>query len=331
MKFGEMPDGSEVSRHRIEGGGLVAHVLSFGAAVQELTLSGHEAPLTLGFEDLASYLVDDSYFGAIVGRCANRIGQGQFKIDGTAYQVDRNFEGRHHLHGGSEGAGRRNWIVESVAQDRITLRLDLADGEMGYPGNMTARCTYACLDGGVLDVRLEAKTEAPTVCNFAHHSYWNLDGGPTTRDHVMQINADSMTDVDYDFIPTGQSRDVTGTRYDFRVERPIHDEVFIDNNLCLSDERQALRRIGSLRSLKSGVSMEIRSTEPGLQVYDGFKLAPASRGLGGRVYEANAGIALEPQLWPDAINQEGFPNAILRPGETYSQQTQFSFSKGNAL
>lgn len=328
MKFGEMPDGSEVSRHRIEGGGLVAHVLSYGAVLQDLRLDGHEPPLVLGFETFTPYLTDSPYFGAIAGRCANRIGEGRFEIDGQPYQVDRNFNGRHHLHGGVSGVGTRNWTIEDLAPNSITLRIDLADGEMGYPGNMTARCTYSCLEDGVLDVRLEAETDAPTLCNFAHHSYWNLDGGPTADDHVMQVDAARVTVVDEGFIPTGESRDVTGSRYDFRTERPIRDEVFIDHNLCLSDARQPLRRIGSLRSLKSGVAMEMRSTEPGLQVYDGFKLAVEPRGLGGRVYGANAGLALEPQVWPDAINHEGFPSAVLRPGESYTQHTQFSFSKG---
>lgn len=327
MSFGVMPDGAAVERHRIEGGGLVAHVLSYGAVLQDLRLDGHEAPLVLGFEEFAPYLMDSPYFGAIAGRCANRIGEGRFELDGKAYQVDQNFQSRHHLHGGAKGTGKRNWTVEVAAKDRITLRIDLADGEMGYPGNMVVRCTYACLADGVFDVRLEAETDAPTLCNFAHHTYWNLDGGATTRDHLMQVDADRMTVVDDGFIPTGESRDVSGTRYDFRAERPIYDDVFIDHNLCLSDTRQGLRRIGSLRSSLSGVAMEVCSSEAGLQVYDGFKLDIAPPGLGGRQYGANAGLALEPQVWPDAINHNGFPSAVLRPGETYKQHTQFAFSK----
>jgi len=260
MKFGEMPDGSVVERHRIEGGGLTAHVLSFGAVLQDLRLEGHDAPLVLGFEEFAPYLTDSPYFGATAGRCANRIGEGRFQIDGVPFQVDQNFQERHHLHGGAEGVGTRNWTVESVAADRITLRIELADGEMGYPGNMVARCTFACLEGGVFDVRLSAETDAPTLCNFAHHSYWNLDGGPTTDDHMLQLDADRLTVVDDGFIP---------------------------------------------------VSMEMRSTEPGCQVYDGFKLDVGPDGLGGRRYGANAGVALEPQVWPDAVNHDTFPNAVL--------------------
>ncbi|MEM6409587.1 MAG: aldose epimerase family protein [Pseudomonadota bacterium] len=328
MSFGVMPDGSPVERHKIEGGGLTAWVLSYGAVLQDLRLAGHEAPLVLGFEEFAPYITDSPYFGAIAGRCANRIGKGQFEIDGKPYQVDRNFMDRHHLHGGSAGVGKRNWVVEEVADDWITLRIDLADGEMGYPGNMVARCTYACLEGGVFDILIEAETDAPTLANFAHHTYWNLDGGKTTKDHLMQVDADRWTVVDEGFIPTGESVDVTDTRYDFRQMRPIKDDVFIDHNLCLSDARSELRKIGTLISQKSGVSMEMRSTEPGLQVYDGFKLAVSPPGLGGRRYGKNAGVALEPQVWPDAINHDDFPSAVLRPGKVYRQHTQFAFSKG---
>jgi aldose 1-epimerase len=145
---------------------------------------------------------------------------------------------------------------------------------------------------------------------------------------MLQIDADRYTVVDDEFIPTGESRDVTGTRFDFRTERAIGDETIIDHNVCLTDTLQPIRRIGHLRSETSGVTMEMRSTEPGLQVYDGFKLNVGPTGLQGRTYGANAGIALEPQNWPDAVNHSTFPDVVLRPGETYKQHTQFAFSKG---
>ncbi|MEP3347451.1 MAG: aldose epimerase family protein [Litoreibacter sp.] len=328
MKFGEMPDGEDVTRHRIEGGGLTAYVMSYGATLQDLRLAGHQPPLVLGFDRFTPYLTDMSYFGAVVGRCVNRIGAGRFEIDGKAYQLDLNFENRHHMHGGSLGAGKRNWTVENVSDDQIILRLDMADEEMGYPGNLTVRCTYTCLEGGVLDVRITAETDAPTVCNFAHHSYWNLDGGENTHDHLMQVDADRITDVDADFISTGRTLDVTGTRCDFRKARPIHDDVFIDNNLCLSDARQPLRPIGSLSSTASGVTMKMHTTEAGLQVYDAYKMQQDQPGLDGRIYGPRAGVALEPQAWPDAVNHASFPTAVLRPNETYEQHTQFEISKG---
>ena len=323
-----MPDGSAVTRHRITGGGLTAYVLSYGAVLQDLRLEGHAPPLVLGFETFAPYLTDSPNFGAVVGRCANRIGRGQFQIDGRSYQVDLNMQGQHHLHGGRDGAGVLNWTVETVQSDQITLRLELADGHMGYPGNMTVRCTYACLTGGVLDVQIEAVTDAPTLCNFAHHSYWNLDGSANTHGHVLQADAGRITAVDDGYISTGETPDVTGTRYDFRTARSVQDETHIDNNLCLSDARVALRPVAELVAPASGVALELRTTEAGLQVFEAIDMAVGPAGLERRRYGSNAGVALEAQVWPDAVNHETFPSAVLRPDETYKQQTQFAISKG---
>ncbi len=323
-----MPDGEEVQRCRISGGGLQADILSYGAVLQDLRLEGHEAPLVLGFDSFNPYLTDSPYFGAIAGRCANRIKGGEFSIDGTTYQGDQNFLGKHLLHGGSRGIGKRNWRIDEVAADRICLSICVADGEMGFPGDMDISVTYVLLDGGVFDMVMSATTTKPTLCNLAHHTYWNLDGGATTDDHVLQVDADRYTVVDEEFIPTGEARGVSGSRFDFRSPRQIADETIIDHNLCLSDQAQPLRQIGFLRSTKSGVTMRMLTTEPGLQVYDGFKLDVSPDGLGGRRYGKNSGIALEPQAWPDGINNDGFPNMVLRPGETYTQHTQFAFSKG---
>ena len=323
-----MPDGEDVLRHRITGGGLSADILSYGAVLQDLRLAGHEPPLVLGFDEFAPYLSDSPYFGAIAGRCANRIGDGRFSIDGITYQADQNFLGQHLLHGGSKGIGKRNWRVEEVNSATVRLGISLEDGEMGFPGAMEISVTYALQDDGVFDILMTATTDKPTLCNLAHHSYWNLDGGPTTDDHILQVDADRFTAIDEAFIPTGHAQDVTGTRFDFRETRPIADSEIIDHNLCLSDAQRSLRNIGSLQSSKSGITMQMRTTEPGLQVYDGFKLDVSPPGLDGRNYAKNAGVALEPQAWPDGINHDGFPNMVLRPGETYIQHTQFAFSKG---
>ncbi len=328
MIIDTMPDGSPVERHVITGGGLTATFLSYGAVLQDLRLEGHDAPLVLGFEEFAPYLTDSPFFGAIAGRCANRVRDGRFEIDGETFQTDQNYLGKHMLHGGSKGAGKVNWTFASVEENSVMLVLHQADEHMGFPGNLEARYTVTCQDDGVLDIVIEATSDKPTLSNFAHHSYFNLDGGDSTASHFLQIDADRVTVVDDEFIPTGESRDVTGSRFDFRSERVISDETIIDHNLCLTDAAQPIRRIGHLRSDTSGVTMEIRTTEPGIQVYDGFKLNVGPAGLQGRKYAANAGIALEPQIWPDAVNHSTFPNAVLRPGETYRQHTQFAFSKG---
>lgn len=321
-----MPDGAPVDRHVIKGGGLTASVLSYGAVLQDLRLEGHDKPLVLGFETFAPYLTDSPFFGAVAGRCANRIGGGRFVIDGETFQADQNFQGRHMLHGGGKGSGKVNWSFETVHQDSVTLRLEQADGDMGFPGNLVTLYHITCLPGGVLDFVIEATCDKATLCNFAHHSYWNLDGSDSTAAHLLQLDAARVTVVDDDYIPTGEARDVTGSRFDFRTERKISDDTLIDHNLCLSDSVQPLRRIGHLRSKVSGITMEMRSTEPGVQVYDGFKIDVGPPGLVGRKYGANSGIALEPQNWPDAINHSTFPEVVLRPGQTYRQHTQFAFS-----
>ena len=331
--FGTTPSdhldaGREVERFTIAGGGLTLNFLTYGALLQDARLDGHEAPLVLGFEEFPPYLTDSPFFGAMAGRCANRVGGGRFEIDGETFQTDQNFLGKHMLHGGAWGMGKRVWDVVNVTANSVTFEIDQADGDMGFPGRLVTRVTFSCLEGGVFDIQISAKTDKPTLCNIAHHSYFNLDGEATLHAHKLQLDADRVTVVDEEFIPTGESRDVTGSRFDFRTLRPVLDETIVDHNLCLSDRKTALRRIGVLTSDASGVSMEMHSTEPGIQVYDGFKLGVGPAGLDGRQYGANSGIALEPQIWPDAINHDDFPDVILRPGETYRQHSQFRFSKG---
>lgn len=326
--FGQMPDGGEVERFTIAGGGLTLNVLTYGSVVQDARLEGHAAPLVLGFEEFAPYLTDSPYFGAMAGRCANRVAHGRFEIDGKPFQTDQNFLGKHMLHGGARGMGKRVWDVVDVAADRITLEMEQADGDMGFPGKLVTRVTYACPGGGIFDIAVTAVADKPTLCNIAHHSYWNLDGADTLDHHCLQLEADRYTIVDEEFIPTGENRDVTGTRFDFRAPRPVLDPQIIDHNLCLSEGKAPLRSVGVLFSVASGVAMDIWTTEPGLQVYDGFKMDVAPPGLEGRRYVKHGGVALEPQIWPDAINHEGFPDPVLRPGETYNQRTQYRFSKG---
>jgi aldose 1-epimerase len=310
----------------ISGGGLTATFLAMGAILRDLRLEGHDAPLVLGLADAAQYPEHSNYMGATAGRCANRIGEARFALDGVEHRTDPNFQGRHTLHGGSVGTGKRDWEVLDVAGDAIAFGIDLADGEMGFPGAMRITARFAVADG-TLRVLYEAEAEAATLCNLAHHSYWNLDGTADLRHHVLRVAADRYVAVDDGLIPTGVAS-VEGTRFDFREGRRLPEADLLDHNLCLSDARTALRDVAWLRSEASGVEMTVATTEPGLQVYDGAKLNTQVPGLGGRTYRAHAGVALEPQVWPDAINSPGFPSAVLRPGETYRQTTTFRFSKG---
>lgn len=336
-RFGTTATGVSVQRIRIAGGGLTAWVMTWGAAVQDLRLDDHAPPLVLGFDDFAAYPAHSPYFGAIAGRCANRIAEGRFTLDGKSYQLDRNFLGRHHLHGGAQGFGKRVWTLADHGADFVTLEIVSADGEMGYPGRLTARCTYR-LTGNALAVTLEAETDAPTLCNLAQHSYFNLDDGGAgpVLDHRLQVAAEGYLPVDDGLIPSGEIRQVAGTDHDFRDPRPIRRrdtaaadgaQVIYDHNFCLSPERVALRTVASVTAARSGLRMEVATTEPGLQFYAGHKVSPGVPGLDGIRYAPWSGFCLEAQVWPDAPNHSGFPSAVLRPGARYHQQTEYRFGR----
>lgn len=325
--FGHLPDGQPVHRVAIAGGGMTANIVTWGAVVQDLRLAGHAAPLVLGFDDFADYPARSPYFGAIAGRFANRIANGRFSIDGTAYQTEKNFLGKHTLHGGSAGIGRRLWTLADHGADFATLTHRAGDGEMGFPGNLDITCSYALKSPGRLVVELTATTDAPTLCNLAHHSYFNLDDGGRSNvlDHLIQIEAEAYLPVDAELIPTGAVIPVAGTELDFRTPRPIRNgepHRPYDHNFCLSAARGPLRRAATVRS---GVEMEVWTTEPGIQLYDGPGIASDLTGLDGIPYGPHSGFCLEAQIWPDAPSHPYFPQALLRPGEHYAQTTEYRF------
>lgn len=329
-KFGEMPDGTDVHRIHLSGNGLTANILTYGAVVQDLRLDGHEPALVLGFEEFDSYLAHSPYFGATAGRCANRIRDGHLEIDGQTYQLDQNFIGKHCLHGGALGAGKRVWKVDQHTPDSVTLSMVFADGEMGFPGEMKANVIYSLLPEGTLDIKFSATTDKPTLCNFAHHSYFNLDGGKSILDHTLQVHASQYTPVDGELIPTGRVIDVEGTGFDFLEPKKVEyggQDGLLDHNFCLSSNRTEMRLVAELHSPLSDVSMRVNTTEPGVQVYDGAKVDVSVPGLSGAMMKAHAGIAIEPQIWPDSPHHTHFPQAILRPDEQYSQHTQYTFKK----
>lgn len=332
--FGQLPNGQTVTRLAIAGGGLSGHVLTYGAVLQDLYLEDHDAPLVLGFDKLSDYLDHSPYFGATAGRCANRIRGGHLELDGQSYQLDTNFLGKHTLHGGALGMGKRLWSVESHAPNAVELSFVSPDGDMGFPGDLAVKLRIALLDGAVLDsavldIQMEASTNAKTLCNLAHHSYFVLDDSGDVRDHRLVLAAEHYTPVDDELIPTGQVASVANTRFDFRQgARVAQAQPLLDHNFCLSTERGPLRPVAWLSSDRSGVSMELRTTEPGLQVYDGAKVNTPVPGLTGCPMGAHAGMALEPQVWPDAHHHAHFPQAILEVGQTYRQHSQFIFSRG---
>ncbi|MCO5733494.1 aldose epimerase family protein [Rhizobium sp. SSA_523] len=331
--FGTTPQGETVYRVKISGGGLTAHVMSWGAVIQDLRLDGHDAPLVLGFDRFEDYPAYSSYFGATPGRVANRIGKGQFTLDGQAYQLDLNQNGNTHLHGGRDGLGRTNWAIIAHSQNKVMLQVTDPDGRAGYPGNCTVTATYELKDDGTLNVVYESVTDQPTLANICQHTYFNLDGRDDILGHDIMIAADHYLELDENQVPTGRQLPVAGTPMDLRQLGPVRRseangaQVDFDHNYCLSDTRVEKRSVALVRSVNSGVAMEVRTTEPGVQLYCGFKLKPTVPGLFGKLYGPYAGLCLETQIWPDAINHEGFPSAVLRPGEVLRQETDYVFSK----
>ena len=339
--FGEL-DGEPVYEVPIRSdNGTEAKVITWGAVIRDLIVraGGKTQRVVLGLETLEDYVGHSPYFGAIAGRFANRIAHGRFQIGDKTYQLSRNWKGEHSLHGGPRGFGKRPWQLAGYDASCVTLTLFSPDGDEGYPGNLTATCAYR-LVGSTLRVELTAAADAETPVNLAQHSHFNLDQSATILDHTLQLAADFYTPTDADLIPTGEIRAVAGTPYDFREARPLRmtdpatgDPFHYDINFVLRRDRLAppglgdvsLAHAATFASPASGVSLAVWTNQPGLQVYDGWMTKVSIPGLDGARYGANSGLCLEAQLFPDSPNRPHFPDAILRPGRTYRQITEYRF------
>jgi aldose 1-epimerase len=279
--------------------------------------------------------------GAICGRYANRIRGGRFVLDGQAYQLPLNQDGKHALHGGGPtGFGKSLWTLLHSDARTATLALHSPAGSNGYPGALTATCRYSLVAPATLRVELSAISDAPTIVNLCHHSYFNLDGSSDILDHTLELCADLMTPIDADLIPDGRVESVAGTPFDFRSLRPIRmlgadgNRVWYDHNFVLRrDHRQPsvatgleLAHAATLASAKSGLTLQVCTTEPACQVYDGANINVAVAGLDGVRYGANAGLCLEPQHVPDSPNLPQFPSTVLRPGQVYRQVSEYRFA-----
>jgi aldose 1-epimerase len=338
--FGKLSDGSEIQQFTLRNSkGTIAKVITYGATLTELWLpdkSGKNADVVLGFDNLAGYLTDHPYFGATVGRYANRIANGQFQLDGRQYSLFIN-NGPNSLHGGKVGFNRKVWKAEPLGLAHgaaVKFTYVSEDGEEGYPGTLTVHVTYELSDENSLKITYVASTDKPTVVNLTNHSYFNLSGagsGDILKD-VLQLDADRYTPVDSTLIPTGELKSAEGTPFDFRKPTAIgerHAQVpgtgGYDHNLVLNGEAGTLRKSGELYDPVSRRQMELWTTEPGVQVYMAIGLNGSIKGIGG-AYQKFGALCLETQHFPDSPNHAGFPSTTLFPSKPFHSTTILRFS-----
>jgi len=330
--FGHLPDGRIVETVTIGHGSLRAEILTFGAIIRDLRFEGHHPPLVLGLNTIEDYLNHSRNFGASIGRCANRICKGKFMLDGIAYQLECNDKGGvNHIHGGSNGMARSLWTIRELTAHRVVLWIRDPAGNAGYPGMVETLCTIEISDMATLAIRYESQCDAPTLVNICHHGYFNLGHRSDVLDHTVSIAADSYLEVDAHQIPLNLPCHVDGTKFDLRKPTLLRDcfvgfDGGFDHNFCLSQERLALRPVAFVQA-PDGIAMEVATTEPGVQFFTAATVQCPVAGLEGRRYGAFAGLCLETQIWPDAINHADFPTALLRPDEYRTQETRYQFSK----
>lgn len=318
--FGTTASAQAVQKITLTMGPLSVALLTYGAILQSVRLEGVGHDLTLGSARLADYEGPMHYHGALIGPVANRITGAMATLDGRTHHFDPNEAGRNTLHSGRHGTHARIWKLAELTETTASLTVDLPDGEGGFPGNRRLTARFSLHADATLRLDLTATTDAATWINLANHSYWNLDGSPSWAGHRLWMPAEHYLPVDADLLPTGEIRAVAGTEMDFRQERTIQPGApAMDTNFCLAPQRRgltpALRLTGS-----SGLTMEMATTEPGLQIYDGRQ----PRLPGSPAYE---GLAIEAQFWPDAPHQPAFPDITLRPGALWQQRTEWRFSR----
>jgi aldose 1-epimerase len=343
--FGTLPDGIQIEAVTLTNGlGVRARIITYGATLQSLEApdrSGHLADVVLGYDELASYVDKPNYFGATIGRYANRIAAGRFSLYGKQFQLSQNDKGNS-LHGGAKGFDKRVWKILKLQNGpaaSATFGLTSPAGDQGYPGTLTVTTTYSLDDSGALAIEYSATTDAPTIVNLTNHSIFNLagEGAPDgLQGQRLTIPASHYTPVDARLIPTGELRAVAGTVFDFTHGRVIneairdgHDPQIVagrgyDHNFALNAGlTNDLKLAARLEDPRSGRVLEVWTTEPGLQVYTGNFLDGTLVGKHGHLYRMGDGIALEPQLFPNAPNEARFASARLEPGSTYHHRMVF--------
>jgi len=345
--FGRMPDGTTVDQVTLTNGrGMEVRTIQYGAVIVSIRVpdrDGRVDDVVLGFDALEGYLTKSRYFGAVVGRYANRIAKGRFVLDGKTYQLATN-NGPNHLHGGLKGFDKVVWRAEPFERDGnvgVVYTHASGDGDEGYPGALNARVIYTLTPSNELVVDYDAKTDKPTIVNLTQHSYFNLagDGSGDILGHQLTIDADRFTPIDETLIPTGELASVEGTPFDFRRPMTIGaringDHVQLrnakgyDHNFVISrpgGDRGSLVHAALLVDPKSGRTLDVSTTEPGMQFYSGNFLDGSAVGKAARVYNHRFGLCLETQHFPDSPNHPNFPSTVLRPGQPFRSKTIFTF------
>ena len=343
-EFGTTADGRAVDKYTIRNAqGAEMTVLTYGGIIQSLKMpdrTGAIDDIVMGFDSVAEYEKSSPYFGALIGRVGNRIANGTFTLDGKVFTLAKN-DGPNHLHGGVKGWDKAVWQAEPFQDKRgpgLLLTHTSPDGDEGYPGKVTAHVRYTLTSENELIVEYHATTDAPTIINLTQHSYFNLAGTKAADilGHELTINADRFTPVDAGLIPTGELAPVEGTPFDFRKATTIGARIAntdvqltrgkgYDHNYVLNRSGDGLQLAASVYEPISGRTMEIRTTEPGIQFYSGNFLDGSFTGKAGRAYPHRAGFCLETQHYPDSPNQPSFPSVVLRKGEDYKSETVFKF------
>ena len=322
------PDGSDIACVTIGDDQLQATIISFGACLKDLRLKSFDYPLVLGFKKVEDYITNAAYFGAVVGRNANRIAKGKCVLEGHALKLTMAENDQHQLHGGPNGSSFRNWKLVSATANQVVLQDNLPDGHMGFPGHLAVQVTYT-VEHNVLDVKIEATTDQTTLCNFALHNYFNLDNTLTLKDHYLSVAANTYLATDTSGIPLGHEASVANTDKDYLQLKSLDglaQKPSLDHNFCINHFSGKLKPVALLQSRLSGISMQLFSCEAGLQVYDAAHVnVNAQEALHARPYTAYAALALEPQGWPNAANEGAFPSVVLHPKDVYSQHTRFAF------
>lgn len=342
QNWGATPQGERVDLFTLRNSkGLETTITNYGGRIVTLKApdrDGHFADIVLGFDDLPQYLQKNPFFGALVGRYANRIANGQFQLDGHTYKLAKN-NGENTLHGGLLGFDKKVWQAEEASGPSLRLTYISKDGEEGFPGTLTTTVTYTLTEENELKLDYQATTDKNTVLNLTNHSYFNLSGAGSGQilNHVITINADRFTPSDAHQIPTGEIESVEGTPFDFRKPVAVGARIN-DNNEQLKygdgyDNNFVVNRVGAGPSFaaramdpKSGRVMEVLTTQPGVQFYTGNHLANGIKGKGGATYGYRDALCFETQHFPNSPNQPNFPSTELKPGEQFHQVTIFKFS-----